>query len=291
MKSKLALGTAQFGFDYGISNQTGQIEYSEALSIVNLARKMGIRTIDTAMAYGESESRLGAIGVREFEIITKIPEVPDGEPAPGKWVESQINSSIARLCVNHLQGALLHQPQQILGVHGNEIIQVLEKLKEIGKIKQIGISIYSPSELAAIVNRCKIDIVQAPMNILDQRLEQSGWLSKLTDLGIEIHARSIFLQGLLLYDRKSIPAKFKAWEFIFNQWHEWLESNSEVTATEACLNYIYDKGSVKKIIVGVDNLKQFEELIKITLNPKEVDYPNIFIEDEKLINPSNWNFL
>ena len=291
MKSKLALGTAQFGLDYGISNKTGQVRDSEAIGIINIARKMGLTTIDTAMAYGESESRLGLIGVEEFEIITKLPEFTDRDFPVRDWVESQINGSITRLRVDHLHGVLLHRPQQVLGSYGNEIVKALENLKELGKIRQIGVSIYSPNELEAIMNKIKIDIVQAPMNILDQRLERSGWLEKLKDLGIEVHARSIFLQGLLLLDRNSIPSKFKDWKFIFNQWNDWLDENSEVNAAEACLSYIYNKDLVNKIIVGVENLKQFEELINFSSNLKEVHYPNLFIDDENLLHPSNWNDL
>jgi len=182
LKSKLALGTAQFGLDYGISNKTGQVRDSEAIGIINIARKMGLTTIDTAMAYGESESRLALIGVEEFEIITKLPEFPDRDFPVRDWVESQINGSITRLRVDHLHGVLLHRPQQVLGSYGNEIVKALENLKELGKIRQIGVSIYSPNELEAIMNIIKIDIVQAPMNILDQRLARSGWLEKLKDL-------------------------------------------------------------------------------------------------------------
>jgi aryl-alcohol dehydrogenase-like predicted oxidoreductase len=291
VKSKLSLGTAQFGYDYGISNQTGRIEISEASAIINFARKMEIRTIDTAINYGESEICLGSIGVNEFEVITKLPDVPEGEIYLEHWVENQINSSLSRLGIEQLQAVLFHRSAQILDVGGNEIMNVLEKLKQTGRIKQIGVSIYSPNELEALISKYKIDIIQVPMSVFDRRLEQSGWLRKLKDLGIEVHARSVFLQGLLLLKRKSLPVRFKAWENVFNQWHNWLDARSEVSATEVCLGYIHNKVEVSKVIVGVDNLKQFEELFMISDNLKKVYDPKIFIEDEKLLHPYNWNDL
>ena len=74
---KLALGTVQFGVPYGVANSTGQVPESEGSSILSYARTLGIDTLDTAIAYGESERRLGSIGVAGWNVITKLPEIPN----------------------------------------------------------------------------------------------------------------------------------------------------------------------------------------------------------------------
>lgn len=288
MFSKIMLGTVQFGLDYGISNPTGEMPLSEAGSIINLAKKVGIKSIDTAISYGNAESKLGRVGISEFEVFTKISEVPMNSVKIGQWIEHEIQNSLTRLGVTQLQGVILHRPQQLVDKRGKEIMRSLKQLKDAKVFKKFGVSIYSPSELPSILKTAEIDIVQAPINIIDNRLELTGWIYKLNDLGIEIHARSIFLQGLLLMSKEKIPNRFKPWELILNQWHNWLIQNHDISAAQACLNYIYKKVGVDKIIVGVNNLEQFKQLIQIIKEPIDMVLPNLTCEDENLINPSLW---
>ena len=291
MFSRIIIGTAQFGLDYGVSNINGIIKFSEVQSILDLANKSGIRSIDTATSYGDAESILGEIGISEFKVYTKLQMVPLDNLEISRWIENEIQSSLTRLKTSQLYGVLLHRPQQLDSKWGQEIIRSLAKLKETKVIKKIGISIYSPIELFSILNKFEVDIVQAPLSVVDNRLERDGWIEKLHNLGIEVHARSIFLQGLLLMNKGEIPAIFKPWESTLNQWYEWLAQNPETNAVQACLSYVCNNTNIDKIIVGIDNLKQFKELVDIIENPVNIVFPNIFINDEKLLHPSNWNSL
>lgn len=252
---------------------------------------MGINSIDTAVSYGKAESNLGSVGISDFQVYTKIPEVPLDVPEISRWIESEIQDSLTRMMIPQLHGVLLHRPNQLKGKRGQEIFRSLIHLKESKVIRQIGVSIYSPTELASILDEFEIDIVQVPINILDNRLEEDGWADKLQNLGIELQARSIFLQGLLLMNKREIPVKFRPWTSTFNQWYRWLEQNPEINATQACLSYVCSKANIDKIIVGIDNLKQFKQLVDIIENPVNIAFPNIFINDEKLLHPSNWNSL
>jgi len=287
----IVIGTAQFGLDYGIANQSGKMQLSEAESILNFAKRNGIRSIDTAISYGETESILGSIGISEFDIFTKLPEVPLNNSEVAPWIESEIQKSLARLKISQLQGVLLHRPRQLEGKNGPEIFRFLSHLKDSKVIRRIGVSIYAPIELVSVLNKFEIDFVQAPLSLVDNRIEQDGWVEKLNNLGIEVHARSIFLQGLLLMKKNQIPAKFKPWESIFSQWDKWLCHNPEISAVRACLNYVCSKANIDKVIIGIDNLKQLEELVEIIKEPIDIVYPNIFSNDEKLLHPSNWKYL
>lgn len=287
---KLALGTAQFGLPYGISNQNGQVNRESAEAIISLARLSGIDTLDTAIAYGESEACLGQVGVEGFKVITKLPAMPDNVVDVGNWVHDQIRSSLQRLNVKTVYAVLLHKPQQLLGPNDKALTQAIGQLKAEGVVQKVGVSIYAPSELDSLMNVCPIDLVQAPFNLIDQRLQSSGWLQKLHDSGVEVHTRSAFLQGLLLMPVTAIPEKFKPWQALFNTWHTWLLDNN-ISAAQACIGFVQAHKQIENVVVGVESVKQLEELIRWIKEASGAVWPNINCSDEHLIDPSNWNVL
>lgn len=287
---KLALGTVQFGSSYGISNQSGQVSPEHAKEIITLARLHGIDTLDTAIGYGESECCLGDVGVAGFKVITKLPSLPENTPNVDKWVSDEIQGSLQRLGVKSLYALLLHRSEQLVGNTGNALAQSLKRLKMTGVVQKIGVSIYAPSELDRIMNTRSIDIIQAPFNLIDQRLQTSGWLQRLHDSGIEVHARSAFLQGLLLMKPTSIPEKFKRWLPLLSDYHHWL-SIAQVSAATACLGFVQSFPQINRVVVGVDDLEQLQQLIIASKTDFRGNWPHINSDNELLINPSNWNVL
>lgn len=285
---KLALGTVQFGLNYGIANQRGQISREDAKAIVNLARQAKVDTLDTAIAYGESEYCLGELGVADFKVVTKLPSIPDNLLDVAQWIEQQTHDSLARLGVSRVYGLLLHRSQQLVGSTGIPIIQALESLKASGCVEKIGVSIYAPDELETVIQACSIDLIQAPMSLLDRRLEQTGWLSRLKELGIQVHARSVFLQGLLLMQRKEIPDKFAPWQRLWARWYDWLDAHPDISPAQACIDFVSAISEVNRIVVGVDSVTQFKELLDATQKPVNFTYPDLACTDEMLLHPSNW---
>jgi aryl-alcohol dehydrogenase-like predicted oxidoreductase len=285
---KLALGTVQFGLHYGISNQSGQVSREDAKGIIALARSSGIDTLDTAIAYGNSEACLGQVGVDGFKVITKLPAMPDNVADVSNWMYDQIQASLQRLNVKSVYAVLLHRSQQLLGAKGKDLYQMLGQLKAEGTVQKIGVSIYAPSELDSLMNCCPLDLVQAPFNLIDQRLQSSGWLQKLHDTGVEVHARSVFLQGLLLMPSTVIPEKFKHWLPLLNTWHDWLLDNN-TSAAQACIGFVQSHPQITKVVVGVESMQQLQQLIQAEKEPPNTGWPNINCSDEHLINPSCWN--
>jgi aryl-alcohol dehydrogenase-like predicted oxidoreductase len=287
MNNRLALGTVQFGLPYGIANHRGQVSREDAKGIIALARLSGIDTIDTAIGYGESEGCLGDVGLDGFKVITKLPAMPDNVADVGVWVHDQMQSSLQRLNVPTVYGLLLHRSQQLLSPKGEALAQAIGQLKSEGVVQKIGVSIYAPSELDRLMNVCQVDLVQAPFNLIDQRLQSSGWLQTLYDAGVEVHTRSAFLQGLLLMPVTVIPEKFKHWLPLFNTWHSWLRDNN-TSAAQACIGFVQALPQIAKVVVGVESIQQLRQLTHKVIEPLNTLLPNINCSDERLIDPTNW---
>ena len=286
--SKLGLGTAQFGMNYGIANETGQINFSEAKKIFQLAADHNINLIDTAIAYGDSQKLIGKIGNWNFDIVSKLPPIPEKNLNIDFWVNKMVQNSLNQLNTKSLYGLLLHQPNNLLGDSGKKLIEALYKLKSNGLVKKLGISIYDCLEIDQVIDLFEIDIVQAPLNIIDRRIETSGWLSKLNHAKIEVHTRSTFLQGLLLMPRHKIPAKFNMWSIMWDRWFYELKKQN-LNATEVCLSYPMSLPEVDRIVIGVNNLDQLKKLIKLSKS-KIFNHNFSFMtsNDNLLINPTNW---
>lgn len=290
MKKRLALGTVQFGIPYGVANQDGQVSHDEASAILTEAWNEGVGTLDTAIAYGESEKRLGEVGIEQWQVISKLPATPIDDVDVAQWVHYSVEHSLKRLGVSKLRGLLLHDSQQLLGPKGGELYQSLMMLKDQNKVEKIGVSIYSPDELDELWPDYQIDIIQAPFNILDRRLATTGWLARLHQAGTEVHIRSVFLQGLLLMDSDKRPGKFNRWESLWEQWRKWLGEQG-LSSLQACLGFVLAQSEIDRVVVGVDSLKHMQEILA---NAEELsmELPEaLATEDLDLITPSRWSLL
>jgi aryl-alcohol dehydrogenase-like predicted oxidoreductase len=285
---KLALGTAQFGLAYGVANAGGQIKTDAAIKILARAREAGIDMLDTAIAYGESEQRLGDAGVNDWQIVSKLPAIPDGCDDVNAWMKRKVDESLARLKVSYLRGLLLHRPSQLLDKNGQEIYKALLELKDAGKVRKIGVSIYDPSELNELCAQYVFDLVQAPFNVFDRRLASTGWLSRLHAEGVEIHVRSVFLQGLLLVATESSPVGFEDWEYLWASWKNWIV-NADSNPLQAALGHVMSYPEITKIIVGVDSLKQLNEILFYDRFQK-IRAPEVLATvDINLLDPWRWS--
>ncbi|MDC0172533.1 aldo/keto reductase [Gammaproteobacteria bacterium] len=284
---KLALGTAQFGMSYGIKNMTGQVSQHAVQQILQFASSIGMHTIDTAMAYGTSEQRLGLAGVSTFNLITKLPSLPENCDNIDDWMFSEVRGSLTRLNVKCLHGLMLHRPDQLYGRMGERILESLMSLKEAGLVKKVGVSVYDPGELDRLFSLADFGIVQCPLNLMDRRLVDSGWLQKLTLKSVEVHTRSSFLQGLLLMERGDIPKKFEIWKCYWDRWYEWVRDNN-VTRLHGCLSYCLSHKDIDSVVVGVDKKSQLEEIVAASNNKVLDSFPDLSCSDENLINPAKW---
>ena len=284
---KIALGTANFGQKYGLAKKN--ISSNEKIKkILKFSNISTIKIIDTSGNYGSSESLLGSNNLKDFKVITKL-KVSAKEKKKHSLesiIFKKIETSLLKLNIKKLYAILLHSSDDLKCRKKYALIKALKQLKKKNLVSKIGVSIYDPKELDFIWSFWKPDIVQCPFNILDQRIYKSGWLEKLKKNKIETHVRSIFLQGLLLKDEKSIPKKFKKWKNIFKKLNVYCK-NENITKVEACINFIKSFRKVSYVVIGFENIDQIKAAIKY-FKSNNKKYPSLACGDMKLINPQLW---
>lgn len=286
---RLALGAAQFGLNYGVTNKIGEVSNEEMKIILNFAKKQSIETIDTAVNYGTSETRLGSFDLSSFDIITKISDL--GLPPTGveDHIIEVIVRSLERLNITKLEAVLIHNADLIFSSASSKIFRGLLKAKDKGLCKKIGVSIYNPDHIKTISQKYPIDLIQAPLSIFDQRMIHSGALTYCKDNNISVHIRSIFLQGLLICSSEERPRYFDKWDRIWALWDSWLQENnfSRVQGAISFINYQLPLG-IERVVIGFQNIRQFKEVIfnKDTLAD---NFPDEFASiDEALRDPTKW---
>ena len=286
MISRIAIGTVQFGLSYGVANRTGQVSNSDAANILASARGWGVDTLDTAAGYGQSETVLGQLGLAGWKVVTKLPRLPAGVRCD-QWAEQECSNSARRLGVERLHGVMLHHVGDLLGPDGRSLFSALVRLRSSGLANKIGYSVYSPGELEALAAEYPPDIVQVPLNVFDQRFVTSGWLSRLSEAGVEIHTRSAFLQGLLLLDASDRPSKFSRWADHFAKWDRWCEATGG-DRVRAALSCPLALEQVDRVVVGMDSLEQFAQIMAAVTGADGAVHSELACQDEILLNPSNW---
>lgn len=290
MQNKLAIGTAQFGLDYGVSNFSGRTSPSEVQKILSYARTIGISVLDTAVAYGNSETQLGAANVQGFDIVSKLPPLQDNVGNIEKWCTQHVSESLSKLKIAKLHAVLLHKPADLLGSRGAELLKALKLAQEMNFTHKIGYSIYSVEELPPLLNVLVPELLQVPFNILDTKLVSTGWADRLKQMNVEIHVRSIFLQGLLLMMPSTRPEKFLRWSNLWKEWDSFLHE-ANLTEIEACVRFAHNFPQLDRIIVGVENCNQLAHISSIGRDPLP-SLPSWRSKiEEALISPSLWSTL
>ena len=290
--SKIALGTVQFGVDYGVNTDNGKVPYNEVIKILNIARSNNIKLLDTAPSYGFSEEVLGKVGIQDFEVVTKTrsfnKNIISSEEI--QFLNNDFNQSLKLLSKKSIYGILIHNPSDLLKPGSEKIFEYLQELKKQGLISKIGVSVYTYEQFQKVNEYFDVDLIQLPLSILDRRLVHSGVLNKIYKKGIEIHARSIFLQGLLLMSQKTRPKKFDQWRVLWSIWDEWLNDN-HLSPLEASIRYAISLPQISKVLVGVDSSEQLRNIISVSDGVLPEIPRDFFTDDINLLNPSNWNNL
>ena len=279
MSNKIILGTVQFGLDYGVSNKKGIPSNNELNEIFSIAKVSGISVLDTAPSYGNAEKRIGDFSHENFKIITKINNIDSAET-----LQNSINNSLNNLKSNFLYGCLFHNVNELF--QNLYLWEELNNFKKLGLIKKIGVSLYHPKNLENLLSLKIIpDIVQIPFNIIDRRFE--SYFERLKNLNIEIHVRSIFLQGLLINFDLMSNSKFSKWDSHWNKYKNWLKSQ-QISPLEAAISHVNAFKEISYCVIGVEDSLQLKQIILASKN-KALKAPKSLISfDDKLINPYLW---
>ncbi|HEA15481.1 MAG TPA: aldo/keto reductase [Pseudoalteromonas prydzensis] len=281
---KIALGTVQFGINYGVSNTSGQTSQNQIQQIIELAKTASITTIDTASAYGDAEARLGQCGLSSFKVVSKIKPITS-QSNVNDCVTNDLDKTLKDLQLPAIYGLLLHNAQDFN--HYPELTAILKNKKAQGLVEKIGLSLYSPTQISDEM-LCFADLVQIPVNIFDQRFIKTGALDRLKSKNIEVHTRSAFLQGLLLMSEGDWPAYFNPIKPQLERFHQ-LAKKLNTSPLSLALNYVMNITQIDKVVVGINNLAQLEGILINIDNPNyDIDFEEISLQDEHFINPANW---
>jgi aryl-alcohol dehydrogenase-like predicted oxidoreductase len=282
---KIVLGTANFSSIYGINHK--KVKEKELHKIISYCKRNKIHYLDTATVY-KNYNLLSKLNISKFKIITKL---KDFSEIKKNNIEEEIINYIENLLkslkIKQIYGLLLHDIKPMYSKNADTIIRSLELLKKKKLVKKIGISCYKLKDIN-LIKKYKFEIVQFPLNIFDQRLLNKKTFSLLNKKKIEVHARSIFLQGLLLQDFKKLPNYFNKWKNEILK-YENFSKKSQKSKFELCVNFIKQQKLIDMMIVGVENKNQIDQIRK-QLNKKNFSFNyNFFSQlDDKLILPYLW---
>lgn len=285
---KIILGTAQFGLDYGVNNAAGQPGEETVFDILNEAHRGGVRLLDTAEAYGNAHERIGRYHAqypdRTFRVITKLPHEVDGQ------IGHRVNTYLQQLQVQNLEALMFHS-FHAYQTHAHDLT-ALEDLKQKGKIRQVGVSVYTNAEMETVLNDGRVDLIQLPFNLLDNTRQRGELLRKAKQNGKTVHVRSVFLQGLFFKQPDDPHPVAQALKNELAHIRE-LARKHALSLQSLALNYALSQSGVDHVLIGVDSKEQLLANLAIAHEQpdpeiiREIDA--IQIADTDLLNPSLWN--
>lgn len=288
MNSKLILGTAQFGLKYGINNSLGKPQEGEVLSLLKTAYNSGIKVLDTAEAYGNAHQLIGKYHQThdnyKFKIITKFPH-----QIKHNLIKSKVVDYLNIIYVNFLDVIMFHSFDSFKSNY--RALETLNDLKSDGLINNIGVSVYTNTQLQSLLNEDLITVIQLPFNLLDNFNIRGDLINKLKEKGKIIHTRSAFLQGLFfknLTDNLSIVQALKPHLNILKQ----ITKREACSMEELALSYCVNQNNINNVIIGVDSISQLTANINATnyiINEETFKcINNINVKNLELLNPSLW---
>jgi aryl-alcohol dehydrogenase-like predicted oxidoreductase len=289
---RLALGTVQFGLRYGLAAGC-PIPRPEVRSILEYAWDNGVDMLDTAAVYGNAESVIGEERPTRarFAIVSKTAPLQSDAHVDGGHVAEAVRASLARLRVPCLDALLVHHADDLMGEGGGRLFRALERLRVEGAVQRIGVSVYDPQTLLAVLDAFPLTVAQIPLNVLDQRFAKDGLLERLTERGVEIHVRSVFLQGVLISDPARLPCRFAPLHETLGRYRTAV-AEAGLSPVAAAMRFVIGCPGVSAIVIGVDNLDNLRQNIgsyREAIACREAPRFDSFAFDEpNLIDPRRW---
>ena len=292
--ARLGLGTAQFGLDNGVTNPGGRVPPATVAAILAGAAAAGIDLLDTASLYGDSEATLGRTAqAGAFAIVSKTPKFGDCQSpeAANARLREGLETSLARTGRPSLDALLAHDADDLIGPLGDALWAGMEAARAAGQVGRIGVSVYDGAQIAAVLERFPVEIVQLPWNPLDHRLDEAGQIDRLAGAGVEIHVRSLFLQGLLLQAPEAIAAKFGPVRDKVAELHGWARARG-LSPLEGVLACALGRPEFARLIVGVTSTRELAEVVaaadRAQSEPAGVAFEVTDKLDARYLNPSRW---
>lgn len=265
---------------------SGKPSEEEAHAILKEAYNQGIKTLDTASAYGSSEEVIGNYHRKsavKFSVITKF------HIQEGKEISEIVENALHKLGVGSIETLFFHSYQDYLS--NPNALQVLTKEVVNGRINHIGVSVYTNNEIEALLPVQEIDVIQAPFNLLDNHNKRAEVFQRARSSGKKVHTRSVFLQGLFFRPINSLPKSLLALKSALVHINQ-IAKEAGVSVASLALNYALNKEYIDRVLVGVDSASQLNNnmnSLKDGLSDEIVQViDEIKVSEPSLLNPSKW---
>jgi aryl-alcohol dehydrogenase-like predicted oxidoreductase len=276
----IILGTAQWGLDYGITNEAGRLSDETITSVVDEARRSGIHGLDTAPAYGDAQLRC-ARWSGEFSIATKVSGVL------GRALIAQLEQSLVDLGLTSVDRCLIHDWPSLDDPGRAVAVDALTDARRQGLVREIGVSVYGHEDLAGDEwLRESLSVVQLPVNVLDQRLDGAEVIAHVRDRGWTVQARSIFLQGLLAGDSGSRLSQHPDVQGVRRAAERLGTSTLQLAAA-----YVATRRWVDEIVLGVTSAAELRKAVSALTDPVDLEsvlWSDLASMDLDLIDPRRW---
>ena len=290
--TQVVLGTAQWGMPYGIANR-GRPSIREVRSIMKVARDGGVRTLDTARAYGESENVIGMLTARDrhWQIITKLtPELTDDEGAIVAETRASLHQSRQALARTHLDTLLLHRPDHLTRGNGAAWRHLLRQ-RENRMIGRLGVSVVTAGQAVGLLDDPEIQALQVPFSLLDQRLKKADFFEQARLRGKEVFVRSVFLQGLAFLPHDELDPYFELLKPVLRRLDGWAKDN-HMSRTALFLGYAQTQRA--HVVLGCESAGQLRQNLAIwkrgSLAPAQEAEVEALVPElpEALLDPAQW---
>jgi aryl-alcohol dehydrogenase-like predicted oxidoreductase len=283
--SKLGLGAAQFRLDASAPAR-GRPPEAEVGEILSIAQRSGLRVFDTTTHSDHAETVIGAQIPRpcRFRVVVKISRADRG----GDYVENAVRGALKRLDLARAEAVVVQVAGDLFSPLGQDSWDRLLTLRDEGLFDLVGVSAFASDDPLGLVKRFKPDIIQAPASLLDQRLLVDGTLATLAEWGVEVHLRSIFLQGLLFLPPDRVPGPFKGAASRLSRVRRMIaEGRSD--PLQAALGFALSRPEASSVIVGVNSAAELSAIIAAALKPPpDLDWDDMALDDPEVLDKDRW---
>lgn len=290
-KPDLSIGSVQFGLDYGISNFSGVTQKDQVYKILNTAIKNNIINLDTSPLYGDAETILGKYeNIDKFKIITKTKPVTKSyiDKKSYNEIRADLLNSLKCLNIDMVEGLIIHNIKDIYKDGYHYIFDALNDVKQQKLTQKIGASVYTIQDVERLLKVQSFDIIQLPLNLFSQNFIRSGIIEELYNQNIEIHVRSVFLQGVIFLSLDDFPSHLEPLQKKMRELYG-LSEKYNMSLLDLALNFIKNQNKIRKLIIGVNSDQQLRSIIKSFDRPHiDICYDGFHCDNENITNPSLW---
>ena len=284
---KLGLGASQLGLDQSPATPRSRPPEREASDAMQIAARAGLPILDAQVAFGRAETVIGNLMPRPspFRVLVKAVR-PDRGP---DYVEDELRAALRRLRLDKVDTVIVQSAADLFHPAGPAMWDRLKQLKDEGLVQKIGVSVFASDEPVALTRRFKPDVVQAPVSLLDQRLIVSGALAEIAGLGVEVHLRSIFLQGLLFLPPDRMPTALKGASGPLSRVRR-LIAEGRSDPLQAALGFALSRPEASSVVVNVASSAEFQAVLAAAASPPpDLDWDEMALEDPSpLADAKGW---